>query len=163
MTRVRSARRAALAGATGALALAFAIPGLWLGVAVAAALGLVVAIVIERRWPWASGVHLVGVAVLSLAATVLGQSAWLPLVAQLAALMVWDLDRFDQRASRAGAQGIELLSQRHLRRLGIAVVLGGSLAAISLAVRTPLGFWPTLAAAVVFVLLLIGALRRVAA
>ena len=42
------------------------------------------------------------------------------------------------------------------------MALGGSLAGISLLIRTPLGFWPTLLAAVAFVLLLIGALRRAA-
>ena len=160
MIRVRRARRAALAVTIGAWVLAFAIPGFWLGAAGVAVLGVVAWIVLERRWSWASGLWLIGAALLSVSATVLGRSAWLPLVAQLAALATWDLDRFEQRASQAAAQGIEEISQRHLRRLGIAMALGGSLAGISLLIRTPLGFWPTLLAAVAFVLLLIGALRR---
>ncbi len=162
MNRVRTVRRAALAVTIAALVLAFAIPGFWLAAAAVAVLGAAVWIVSERRWTWASGLWLIGVALLSLAATVLSRSAWLPLVAQLAALAVWDLVRFEQRTSQAEAQGVEDLSQRHLRRLGVAVALGGSLAGISLLIRAPLGFWPTLAAAVVFVLLLIGAFRRVA-
>lgn len=162
MRRVTLARRGALAATVGALALAFAIPGLWLGVAVVALAGVGAWIAIERRWLWASGLLLIASALIGVVAAVLDRSAWLPLVAQLAALTVWDLDRFEQRVSQAAAQRIEDLSQRHLRRLGIAVALGGSLAGISLLIRAPLGFWPTLLVAVAFVMLLIGALRRAA-
>ena len=161
MTRVRLARRIGLAVTVMALALTFALAGMWPGVGVVAVAGAAAWIAIERRrLTLASGLWLAGTALLSVLAAELGRSAWLPLVAQLAALAVWDLDRFERRVAGAEEMVNEDLSQRHLSRLGLALVLGGCLAGISLVVRAPLGFWPTLAMAAALIVLLIGMLRR---
>ena len=161
MTRVRLARRIGLAVTVMSLALTFALAGIWPGVGVVAAAGAAAWIAIERRrLTWANGLWLAGSAIVSVLAAELGRSAWLPLVAQLAALAAWDLDRFEQRVSGAEETVNKDLSQRHLSRLGLALVLGGSLAGISLVIRAPLGFWPTLAMAAALIVLLIGMLRR---
>ncbi len=161
MTRVRLARRIGLAVTVMSLALAFALVGIWPGVGVVAAAGAAAWIAIERRRSTlVSGWWLAGTALLSVLAAELGRSAWLPLVAQMAALAVWDLDRFEQRVSGAEETVNEDLSQRHLSRLSLALVLGGSLAGLSLVIRAPLGFWPTLALAATLIVLLIGMLRR---
>lgn len=161
MTRVRLARRIGLAVTVMSLALTFALAGMWQGVVVVAVAGAAAWIAIERRrLTWANGLWLAGSAIVSVLAAELGRSAWLPLVAQLAALAVWDLDRFEQRVSGTEETVYEDLSQRHLSRLAVALMLGGSLAGLSLVIRAPLGFWPTLAMAAALVALLIGVVRR---
>lgn len=127
--------------ATCALALGYALSGLWIWTSLVAALGGLWLLGQHYRWGWVASMELI--CLVSVAAAGIWQNlaaGWM-LLGVVAALTAWDLDHFAQRLRSVGrAEGARELKQRHLRRLMMVDGLGLLLAAIALEVKIELNF-----------------------
>jgi hypothetical protein len=146
------------------MALAYGLAGLWIGVGLLAALGLLCLVGQWRGWDWVLSVGLV----LFVTAAAIGLWLNLPagwmLVGMVAALSAWDLDRFARRLKRAGhVERARELERSHLWRLLVVDALGMAVAAVALGLRVEFGFGAALFLGLIAVLALsraIGWLRR---
>jgi hypothetical protein len=153
-----------------ALALGFALSGLWVGMAVVLAIGAFWLLSQLRppghpnALPWASSAALV-MQVTAAAVAVLIVNGWgWPVLGLVAALVAWDLDQFAQQVQAAGrvddAPGLE---RRHIRRLLVVAAVGGILGAVGLGLRLRFSFGLALLLAALAMLglsLIIGYMRR---
>ncbi len=139
-----------------ALALGFAISGVWLGAALsAAAVGL---------WLWSrrhehfgdafADIGLIAVFTLAMAGTLVVAPAVLMLLAGTSALVCWSLMRFEQRT--AGVKRIDradAIERQHLRLVLMAGAVGLAVAGLAATLRTNITF-----AAIFFIGLLVALL-----
>lgn len=131
--------------ATSALALGYALGGLWNLTLVIVALGFLWLLGQTRHWGWMAFVGLVsfvGVAVIGLWFDL--AAGWM-LLGTVMALAAWDLDHFAQRLRYVGwdetlAERRRELERRHLQRLLSVSGLGLLLAAVALGVRIRFNF-----------------------
>jgi hypothetical protein len=150
--------------AASSMALAYGLAGLWIGVGLLAALGLLCLVGQWRSWGWVLSAGLV----LFVTAATLGLWLSLPtgwmLAGVVAALSAWDLNRFARRLKRAGhVESARELEQSHLWRLLAVDALGAAVAAATLGLRIELGFGAAFLLGLIAVLALsraIGWLRR---
>ena len=130
--------------ATGVLALNYALSGLWSGMLLILALGLLWLIGQGRGWGGvasATFVVFVGAAVIGLW---LGLAAIWMLLGVVAVLTAWDLDRFAGRLRDVGqVEGVQALERHHLQRLVVVDGLGLLLAAVALRIEINLSFGVT--------------------
>ena len=123
-----------------ALALGFALSGLWAGMAAVLAAGALW-LLGHRALPWASSAALVTLAAAAAVAVLLAVGGGWPVLGLVAALVAWDLDQFAQRMRAAGrVDGAPELERRHIRRLLVVAATGGVLGAIGLGIRVRLSF-----------------------
>ena len=147
------------------LALAFALSGLWAGVAAVLAGGALWLLGHLRALRWTSSVALIVLAAAAAAEVLLAEGGGWSLLGLVAALVAWDLEQFAQRMRAAGrvddATGLE---RRHIQRLLAVAAIGGLLGAIGLGLQVRLTFeWALVLAALVMLGLgpIVGYMRRV--
>jgi hypothetical protein len=130
-----------LALSIAALALGYALAGLWVGLAFVLAAGLWY-LMRRRRWAWLA--HL-ALALLLLGAgggILLGAPAGLMLAAVLFALAAWDLEHFLWRLGYLhNLQLAPIVVRRHFTRLATALGTGAVLSAAALLLQLEIKLW----------------------
>jgi hypothetical protein len=127
--------------AAGAMAVGYALEGLWVGTLVSAVMGAAWLAGHWRRWGWITSVALP----LSAGAAAIGLwldvgSGWM-LAGLVAALTAWDLEHFVQSLRSVDrVDHARELERSHLRRLLVVDGLGMALAALALRIRVRIGF-----------------------
>jgi len=108
---------------------------------VALAAGVLWLLALWRRWPWFSGVALLGAVIAAAAGLLLDVSAAWMLAGAVFALIAWDLTEFRGRLSEAADEddlgGIE---RRHLLRLSVLTLGALTLASLGMVARLRVSF-----------------------
>lgn len=113
----------------------------WLAVAVAVSFGILCGIGLIRDQDWCATLFLWWCAVWSAIGVLNGLSAWWLLVSLCAALVIWDLARFEKRIDVLVNRQLALqLEKDHLLKLGIVLIAGLGLALLALFIRVQLNF-----------------------
>ncbi|HEU5102774.1 MAG TPA: hypothetical protein VFU22_27320 [Roseiflexaceae bacterium] len=145
---MRAIAGACVGAATLVLTLSYAGQALWAGAGIGAAIGLLWSIGQWRGAHWPTDLYLAGWVGLAAFGAWQGVSAGWMLVAMIAALAAWDLDRFAERLHSAGRVIHPTdLARAHLRQLAIVVGVGLVLGFVALGLRIELTFgWALLVA-----------------
>ena len=143
-----------------ALATGYGMSNSWLAALSVLVVGSLSLLGLWRRWEWSTSVVLVCCVGAAVGGFWLQASAELMLAGMVAALIAWDLARFDTRLRTAHRiEGSQNLVRQHLQRLLITISVALPLAVGALRVRAKLNFGTAFVAGLLAILGLSQAVR----